>query len=249
MRSNFWTTVTSILILLIMIGFYFIVRSGNSVASTIQRTKLDAGGGYVNDCITDELGWVDNESRTEKELKYFYDKTGVQPVILFKSYDSELQTDSQKTQWAEAYYEENFDQENIFLYVYFAEPNIDDVGYMAYVNGYQTTSVMDSEAVDIFWNYIDRYWYTDMSTDDVLIKTYRQTADTIMKVSTTTKDIILYGVIGMAVITALVITLKLFREKRNAEKERASETEAILNAPLEKIGDREDDELAEKYLK
>ena len=203
----------------------------------------------MNDCITDELGWVDNESRTEKELKYFYDKTGVQPVILFKEYDSELQTDSQKTQWAEAHYEENFDQENIFLYVYFAEPNIDDVGYMTYVNGYQTSSVMDSEAVDIFWNYIDRYWYTDMSTDDVLVKTYRQTADTIMKVSTTTKDIVLYGVIGITAIAALAFVLKIFKEKRAAEKERAAETEAILNTPLEKIGDTESDDLAEKYLK
>lgn len=53
---------------------------------------------------------------------------------------------------------------------------------MAYVNGKQVTSVMDSEAIDIFWNYLDRYWTdSSLSTVDVFTKTFDSTAKTIMK--------------------------------------------------------------------
>jgi hypothetical protein len=70
-------------------------------------------------------------------LKAFYDETGVQPFIYLKGYDSSLSTDSQKTEFAEDWYEENIDDEGTFLFVYFAEPNQDeDVGFMAYVNRY-----------------------------------------------------------------------------------------------------------------
>lgn len=55
---------------------------------------------------------------------------------------------------------------------------------MAYVNGKQVTSVMDSEAVNIFWNYIDRYWTDDsLSTVEVFTKTFNSTANTIMEKS------------------------------------------------------------------
>jgi hypothetical protein len=156
-------------------------KSNDSVESTIVREKLDSGNAYINDCIIDELGWFDNTTKTEKELKEFWEKTGVQPYIILKSYDSSLTTNAEKEQWAKDYYDENFDTENIFLYVYFSEQDSDnDVGYMAYANGYQTSSVMDSEAVEIFWNYIDKYWYSDATTDQVFIKAFNSTATAIM---------------------------------------------------------------------
>lgn len=154
------------------------------VESTITREALDTSNtSFINDCIQDDLGWFDNESKTETQLQYFYETTGVQPMIYLKSYDDSLTTDDEKLEWAENYYDETYDQENIFLYIYFAEENSDeDVGYMCYVNGYQVSSVMDSEAVEIFWNYIDRYWYSDASTDDVFINTFTNTADSIMHI-------------------------------------------------------------------
>lgn len=149
--------------------------------NTNTREKLDTGQAYINDCVIDELGWFDDVSETENLLKNFWEKTGVQPYIILRDYDADLTSDSEKEQWAIDYYDDHFDTENIFLFVYFAEEDTDnDVGYMAYANGYETTSVMDSEAVEIFWNNIDKYWYTDLSTDDVLIRSFDDTADAIM---------------------------------------------------------------------
>lgn len=75
------------------------------------------------------------------------------------------------------------------MYVYFAEADTDsNAGHMVYVKGLQTSSVMDSEAVEIFWNYIDNYLSSSRSADDVFLTVFDKTANTIMNVSTTCKD-------------------------------------------------------------
>lgn len=214
--------------------------------STIVREKLDTGNAYINDCIVDELGWVDNVTKTEGRLKEFWEETGIQPYIILRDYDSSLTSDSAKEQWALDYYDTNFDTENIFLFVYFAEEDTDnDVGYMAYANGHQTSSVMDAEAVEIFWNQIDRYWYTDLSTDDVITNAFLETADVIMHVSTTGKDIVKWVLILAAVLVAGIVVVKLVRLKHQRAREKAQEDQQILNTPIDDIAQ---DDLEDKYL-
>ncbi|MCM1159610.1 MAG: hypothetical protein NC412_00160 [Roseburia sp.] len=222
------------------------VSSSGSQSSTIVREKLDTNNAYINDCIIDELGWFDSVSKTESRLKGFWEETGIQPYIILRDYDASLSTDSQKEQWAADYYEENFDTENIFLFVYFAEEDTDnDVGYMAYANGYQTSSVMDSEAIEIFWNNIDKYWYTDLSTDDLMVNAFLDTANTIMHVSTTGKDIFKWTLILAVVILVGVIIIKLLKQKNQRAKEKAEEDQRILNTPIHDIAK---DDLENKYL-
>ncbi len=220
--------------------------SSSSQNSTIAREKLDTNNAYINDCIIDELGWFDNVSKTESQLKNFWEKTGIQPYIILRDYDAALTTDSEKEQWAMNYYNENFDTENIFLFVYFAEEDTDnDVGYMAYANGYQTSSVMDSEAVEIFWNNIDKYWYTNLSTDDVVANAFNDTAGTIMHVSTTGKDILKWVLIVIAIILLGIIIINLIKQKNRRAKEKAEEDQRILNTPIHDIAK---DDLENKYL-
>jgi hypothetical protein len=240
---------TSIIFAIIMIYLLFGVagggyryddydsKSNDSVESTIVREKLDSGNAYINDCIIDELGWFDNTTKTEKELKEFWEKTGVQPYIILKTYDSSLTTNAEKEQWAKDYYDENFDTENIFLYVYFSEQDSDnDVGYMAYANGYQTSSVMDSEAVEIFWNYIDKYWYSNETTDQVFIKAFNSTATAIMSGSDSKSGGSVLKVLGKIIMVIAVIAVIIFvvslisrnrRKKEEAEVEEARKR--ILN--------------------
>lgn len=214
-------------------------------ASTVNREKVETGVAYQNDCIIDELDWFDNISSTSRELQEFYNETGIQPYIYLKAYDSSLETDAEKEAYALQWYEDNIDNEGTFLYMYFAEENQDgDVGYMCYVNGMQITTVMDAEAIDIFWAYLDSYWLTSMSTDDVFVKTFTKTADRIMDKSTTGADIGLWVVIGTVIIAAGVIVIRVMKTKRQHEKEKNEETERILNTPL---GNTVTDDLADKY--
>lgn len=156
--------------------------TGNTSQSTITREKADTGVSFNSDCVLDELGWVEDVAATGESLEDFYDATGVQPYVYFRAYDASLTSDSEKEEYAFDWYEDNIDNEGTFLFLYFAEEDTDnDVGYMVYVNGYDIDSVMDEEAVDIFWDYVDEYWYSDLSTDDMLTEIFNSTADAIMK--------------------------------------------------------------------
>ena len=119
---------------------------------------------------------------------------------------------------------------------------------MTYVNGAEVSSIMDEEAINIFWNYIERYW-TDgnLTMNDVFNKAFSKTADTIMTKSTTLKDIVKYVIIGIIILGSGIIIVILVKQKHKRDKEKAEETEKILNTPLDE--DDVTDELKNKYLK
>ena len=252
--GNFNAVISLIIFVVVLIAAFGGFPSSNSSSkksvpkSTQNRERLESGVGYDNNCIVDNIGWFDNVTKTEKSIKQFYDKTGVQPYIVLNAYDSALLTDTAKEEYAKKWYDEHIKNESTFLYMYFAEPDTDnDVGYMAYVNGKQVSSVMDSEAIDIFWAYVDKYWYSDMSTDNMFTTIFTKTADRIMTKSTTAADVgnNAVKVIGVIVVFAGIIIVMVIRRKHKAEE--AKETEKILNTPLN--GDSEADDLLKKYKK
>ena len=252
--ESFNAVISLIIFVVVLVAAFGGFPSSNSSStksvpkSTQNRERLESGVGYDNNCIVDNIGWFDNVTKTEKSIKKFYDKTGVQPYIVLNAYDSTLLTDTAKEEYVKKWYDEHIKNESTFLYMYFAEPDTDnDVGYMAYVNGKQVSSVMDSEAIEIFWAYVDKYWYSDMSTDDMFTTIFTKTADRIMTKSTTAADVgnNAVKVIGVIVVFAGIIVVMVVRRKHKAEE--AKETEKILNTPLS--GDSEADDLLKKYKK
>ena len=220
---------------------------GSSVESTIERTKIETKNAYINDCVVDELGWFNSTSQTAERLRDFWKETGVQPYIMLRAYDPNLETEEQKQKWAEDYYDSHFDTENIFLFVYFGEFDTDnDVGDRVYVNGYETSSVMDTQAVEIFLNYLDKYWVNEnISTDDVFVKAFNDTGKTIMKVKTSKKDIVKWVIILAVVGVTGVTVVTLVKQKNKRAKEKAEEERRILETP---IHDMAEDNLEQKYL-
>lgn len=243
--SGLGTLIACLIVFAVVIFSFFMIASDDSdVTSTINREKIENPIPYNNNCIKDELGYVENTSKLSKNLKNFYNKTGIQPYIYLKSYDETLTSDSQKDNYAQNWYEQNIDNEDTFLFVYYEDQDPNEIGYMAYVNGKQVTSVMDSEAVNIFWNYIDRYWTDDsLSTVEVFTKTFNSTANTIMEKSTTSNDIIKIICIIVGIIIVIGGIIHILRMKFKRDKEKAKETVEILKTPLDKS-----DELRDKYL-
>ena len=243
--SGLGTLIACLIVFAVVIFSFFMIASDDSdVTSTINREKIENPIPYDNNCIKDELGYVENTSKLSKNLKNFYNKTGIQPYIYLKSYDETLTSDSQKDNYAQNWCEQNIDNEDTFLFVYYEDQDPNEIGYMAYVNGKQVTSVMDSEAVNIFWNYIDRYWTDDsLSTVEVFTKTFNSTANTIMEKSTTSNDIIKIICIIVGIIIVIGGIIYILRMKFKRDKEKAKETVEILKTPLDKS-----DELRDKYL-
>lgn len=243
--SGLGTLIACLIVFAVVIFSFFMIASDDSdITSTINREKIENPIPYDNNCIKDELGYVENTSKLSKNLKNFYNKTGIQPYIYLKSYDETLTSDSQKDNYAQNWYEQNIDNEDTFLFVYYEDQDPNEIGYMAYVNGKQVTSVMDSEAVNIFWNYIDRYWTDNsLSTVEVFTKTFNSTANTIMEKSTTSNDIIKIICIIVGIVIVIGGIIYILRMKFKRDKEKAKETVEILKTPLDKS-----DELRDKYL-
>lgn len=253
-RSGGGTKIVLVLIGLILVFLIFISFMGCSPKSsqdhvgisTVNREKIDNPNAYNYNDIVDEVGWFDNTSQAAKELKSFYDKTGIQPYIVLKAYDPSLKTDAQKAEYARNYYEEYIPDEDTLLYMYFAEPNENAVGYQELVNGKEIGSVMDPEAVSIFWNYLDQEWTTDKSTDELFADTFNQTADRIMTRTTTSKDVWSKALIVLAVVAVGGVIIAVLMVRRKHEKERAEETERILSTPLN-ASKAEEEDLVSRY--
>ena len=242
--SSFGGILTAIFFLFVFLFVFVGSFSSGKQVSTRNREKIENPVAYTNDCVKDEIGYVEDASALSRNLQNFYNKTGIQPYIYLKAYDASLSTDAEKEEYARDWYDKNIDNEDTFLYVYFEDADPDEVGYMAYVNGKEVTSVMDAEAVSIFWNYIDRYW-TDGSLTMVQVfsKTFDSTAKTIMTKSTTGKDLAKKGILFGTVLVGAVAVIVILRMHYKRQKEKAQETVDILNTPLD-----HQDNIRDRYL-
>lgn len=234
-RSSPWP---GVIIIALLVVVFLVTKFGGSLTggrSTIARERID-GTEFVANCVVDEIDYINNEGKTGRGLKEFWKETGVQPWVYFKAYEPSLNSDEACAAWAKSY-AESLGYNHIFLFVYFeseAESHGNDStpGYMYHITGPSATQVMDNEAVGLFWNYLDADWvsWDADDTDGMMIHIFDRTAKTIMRVSTTTKDIVLWVVIGLVVIAVGSFTVIVITKKRNAERERAEETERILSA-------------------
>ena len=240
-----YSLIVLVIILLIWAGSSFMQNAGSITRSTVDREKLDVSVGYDSNNIIDSESWFNNVTKTEKRLKNFFEETGVQPYIVINSYNPDLSTDAEKEKFAKGYYEETFGVSNGFMFMYFPESNPNTVGYMYAVVASGASTVMDSEAQEIFWNYIDKYWVQDMSSDDMFVKVFDSTADRIMSKSMSFGTMMVIICAIVAVVILALVGFKAYKARLQREKEKAEETERILNADIDTMAD----DLADKYNK
>lgn len=234
--------------LILVAGRSFLFDSSRGITkSSHNRQKLDGSKKYNSECVVDSLGWLDDVKATQEGLRYFYDTTGVQPCVVFLEYNSKLKTDKQKEKFARNWYEHNIKGENTFVYMYFGTDHEGkgNPGYMTYTQGKRVNSIMDDEAIEVFWDYLDKNWTSDLGESDVIVNTFTETADRIMTKTRTTADVLIWVIIAVIILGGLVLIIRIRNQKRRHEAERAKETEQILNTPLEKSRD----ELLEKYTR
>ena len=152
-------------------------------------------------------------------------------------------------QFAEQEYDKLFTDEGHFLLVFC------DTGSGSYNCGYavgsQAKTIMDSEAVSVLADYLDRYYSSDMEDEEFFSTAFQKTGERIMTVTKSqTPTVIIVFVIAAAVVV-VVFLLYRWREKARAEKRRRDkEMEDILQTPLDKFSDEDEAEnLAKKYEK
>ncbi|MCD8119919.1 MAG: hypothetical protein LUE29_10660 [Lachnospiraceae bacterium] len=147
---------------------------------TENQQGAEAETTFNSECVFDELGWIESTSTIENALEDFYVTTGIQPYIYFKSYDASLTTDAEKNAYAAQWFNQNIDDENAFLFIYFAEEDT-EMGYMTSINGSNINSIMDEEVLGVFWDNINKYWNSsNISTVNLFIMAFARSADTIV---------------------------------------------------------------------
>lgn len=247
---------TLIIVLLIIIIFIAMINglssfdsgsmeSSGITTSTVEREALPKGSVNETDYYTDELGWISNETKLVRGLKYFYEKTGVQPYLYITDtvggshYPSESELDA----YARNLYDELFTDEAHILLVFFEYEN---EGYMdRYVCGTQAKTVIDSEAADILLDYLDRNYYNnDLTDEEFFSNSFSDAADRIMTVTKSPwiSVMTVFGIIVLVLI--LFVWWKNYKKQKNLE---AKQTEDILNTPIHKFEEDEAENLARKY--
>jgi hypothetical protein len=108
---------------------------------------------------------------------------------------------------------------------------------------------MDAEAIQIFWDYLDYDWdaWDVNDNDGMFADVFEKTADRIMTVTTTTKDLIGKGLFILSIVVIGGVVIILVTKKYKRDKEKAQETIDILNTPLEDIDTTDSDDLLKKY--
>lgn len=220
-----------------------------AINSTVERSVLAASASKDVGWYTDADGdWVSSPSRIEKGLKYFYQETGIRPYVYILPNGSDA---SDLTSKAEELYDELFTDEGHFLLVFVD----DNDGYYdcGYTGGSATKTIMDSEAIGILSDNL-AYWYRCADTDEeVFSKTFSDTADDMMAATPgstqykSTHRFVKVAIFVIGCIIVFVVVSQVRGRQREKEEERRRQTEKILNTPLEKFGDNDVEDLADKY--
>lgn len=248
--------VTAIIVLIVVIVLFSILTSNMGsffsgpetdfeiTKSTIQREALPKGSVNETDYYFDELDWIGNETKLLSGLRYFYQKTGVQPFLYITDTVSgtNYPSMSQLDDFANGLYDELFTDEAHLLLVFFEY----DDGYMTrYVAGTQAKTVIDTEAGDILLDFIDRNYYDDSLDDETFFsKSFTEAADRIMDVTRSPwiNVMIVFGFVVLVIV--LFIWWRAHKKQKDLEAKR---TEEILNTPLDKFDDLEAKKLTKKY--
>ena len=221
--------------------------SSSVAASTVEREALPASAVNETAYYTDADGdWIHNASQLESGLRHFYKKTGVQPYVYILPNGTTTSTSDLQSR-AEKLYGELFTDDAHFILVFCDDG---EGGYnCGYAVGSQAKTIMDSEAISILADYLDRY-YSDfsLSEEEIFSKAFSDAADRIMTVTGSTARTTTKVLGGVAVVALIAGTVIIVVKKRDEQKKaEAKRTQEILNTPLEKFGSDEVEELAKKY--
>lgn len=170
------TQIIVFLFIIFLLFFIAAVASSGSVSitpSTVEREPLSAGSVVMTDFYTDELDWIRSGTKLEKGMRQFLKETGVQPYLYITDTVNGTvnPSSSDMEEYAAELYDDLFADEGHFLLL-FHEYNSSGNYNMWYTCGAQAKTVMDKEACDILMDYVDKYYYSDLSEDELFSKAF-----------------------------------------------------------------------------
>lgn len=213
--------------------------------SNVERTKFTGKvnlNGYYSD--PDGVLYDDEISPLEKGLKHFYQTTGVCAYVYVVE---ELDANVDGIEEASRLYDELFSDEGHLLLLY------DYMNASMYdAHGYEIGTTIDSEALDIIYDYVEAEWSVDSENlGQIFGNGCAKAADRIMFKKRTFaqkyKSIIIVVIISIVVLIVVSILFKWWKAKTAQKNKEQEDLEKTLKTPLETFGDTPVDVLKQKY--
>lgn len=254
-RSSGMGCLTQIIVFLFIIFLLFFIAAvvssgfGSITPSTVEREPLSMGSVVMTDFYTDELDWIRSGTKLEKGMRQFLKKTGVQPYLYITDTVNGTvnPSSSDMEEYAAELYDDLFTDEGHFLLL-FHEYNSSGNYNMWYTCGAQAKTVMDKEACDILMDYVDKYYYSDLSEDELFSKAFEESADRIMTVAKSPMPTI---IISIVVVVGIFIAFSWWKKAKAQKNLEAEQMERILNADLHTMSGQSSgssaDDLESKY--
>jgi len=228
--------------------------SANTISvtpSTVSRTPLPQGSAReAGPLFTDYLGWIRNPNALLPGMRSFFNETGVRPhLYITDNINGNINPNLQQLRaFAEQRYRDLFDDQAHVLLVFFENERFADLYAMYVIVGAQAQSVMDYEAQNILMDMVQRYYYTNLSEDDMFSRAFEGAGQRIMEI-TRSPWIPVLMIVGIIIV--LIVLFLWWRKRQEQKRIEAEQLERILNQPLETFNTTPSGEtanrLAERY--
>lgn len=210
--KNSMLVIVVVLIIVIIYTFYTQVSMNATITkSTIERTKITSTFDSANDpCFIDDFRVVEDERALRNAAKDFHARTGVIPFVYFTESDDQT-TPEELTQKADAFYKENFTDQDHFI-VFF--DGLQGTFYMGTSIGENAKTVLDAEAQQIFKDYLTKFYETRQTNNQsYMVNTLRYASERMMSTLPYSKSTMIFGIIVIAVLIAVII-ISIMRKSR-----------------------------------
>jgi len=234
----------AIIIIISFIGLFIAALEGSANGniplfierSTINREPLpDSKCTPYEEWYQDDWGdWIDDygeENSLIHGLRYFYEKTGVQPYLWIMGEEGkDFKYEESLEELSDIKYKELFGDDEGHLIVIFREyPNASSNYICTATPGYDAeVQVMDEQAREILLDYID-YYYTDsnLTEGQFFDQAFRQAANRMMKKQLSWKQIGVIVAVVIILVIGIIITAKIVKSRKVAvAKQKAAQARA-----------------------
>lgn len=204
--------------------------------STVNREPLpDSKCTPYEEWYQDDWGdWIDDygeENSLIHGLRYFYEKTGVQPYLWIMGEEGkDFKYEESLEELSDIKYKELFGDDEGHLIVIFREyPNASSNYICTATPGYDAeVQVMDEQAREILLDYID-YYYTDnnLTEGQFFDQAFCQAANRMMKKQLSWKQIGVIVAVVIILVIGIIITAKIVKSRKVAvAKQKAAQARA-----------------------
>lgn len=227
-----FSSILTLVVILLVFNFIWGMIPGNNDhtvvettqvnSSTIEREAIEEGLVNETEYYEDKLNWIKNPSQLEEGLKYFYDKTNIQPFIYITDNINGDQNPSPDAidNFSSELYDRLFTDEAHLLLLHFENYEQYQYEYSYHtVYGSQAKVLMDNEAEDILFDYLDYHYGRDsnkVSEEQFFSEAFKDTADRIMSV---TRSPWIPAILVIAVAIILIILFNWWKSLLKKKKE------------------------------